>query len=172
VKVTLFSCGPVANESELLAFKHLDIVAIGPPGVCVIEVKHWTSQWVDAHSDLVVHEAEKVTEKARKIGTTLRRLVPDLPRVDGSILLTPEPSKLKRLAGNEIRGVTFYSLNEWKTAMALDSPGAPNSAANSEFGPRARAEKCCRPRRLPSPVCRIREPGTDHVQRRAIPQSL
>src|ERR1019366_7154079 len=136
MKVTLFSCGPAANESELLAFKQLetrlraisrdgewilltnlafsvthhlqsdeiDVVAIGPPGVRVIEVKHWTSQWADAHSDLVVHEAEKVTEKARKIGTTLRRLVPDLPRVDGSILLTQDASKLKRLSGNEIRG--------------------------------------------------------------------
>jgi hypothetical protein len=154
MKVTLFSCGPAANESELLAFKHLetrlqslpddgewilltnlafsvthhlqsdeiDVVAIGPPGVRVIEVKHWASQWADAHSDLVVHEAEKVIEKARKIGTTLRRLVPDLPRVDGSILLTQESSKLKRLAGKEIRGVSFYSLNEWRAAVGLEYP--------------------------------------------------
>jgi hypothetical protein len=140
MKVTLFSCGPAANESELLAFKHIetrlqsipgngewilltnlafsvthhlqsdeiDIIAIGPQGVRVIEVKHWTSQWADAHSDLVVHEAEKVIEKARKIGTTLRRLVVDLPRVDGTILLTQDVSKLKRLAGMEVRGVKLY----------------------------------------------------------------
>jgi hypothetical protein len=75
MKVTLFSCGPAANESEQKAFAHLrsvlqsaqgddqwilltnlafsvthqlqsdeiDIVAIGPPGVRVIEVKHWTA---------------------------------------------------------------------------------------------------------------------------------
>ena len=131
MRVTLFSCGPAANESELSAFKHLesrlqsipgddewvlltnlafsvthqlqsdeiDIVAIGPPGVRVIEVKHWTAQWVDAHADLVAQEADRVTNKARKIGTTLRKIVPDLPRVDGAILLTQEPSKVKRLAG-------------------------------------------------------------------------
>src|SRR5260370_35648707 len=90
MKVTLFSCGPAANESELTAFKQLegrlqsapgddawilltnlafsvthqlqsdeiDIVAIGPPGVRVIEVKHGTQQWVAGHADLVAQEAD------------------------------------------------------------------------------------------------------------------
>jgi hypothetical protein len=155
MRVTLFSCGPAANESELIAFKHLesrlqstlgddewvlltnlafsvthqlqsdeiDIVAIGPPGIRVIEVKHWTAQWADAHmEDLVPQAAERVTEKARKIGTTLRRIVANLPRVDGAILLTQEPSKVKRLAGKVARGVEFYSLNEWKGSVGLDLP--------------------------------------------------
>ena len=75
MKVTLFSCGPAANDSEINAFKQMegrlrsmagddawilltnlafsvthqlqsdeiDIVAIGPPGVQVVEVKHWTA---------------------------------------------------------------------------------------------------------------------------------
>ena len=153
MRVTLFSCGPAANESELSAFKHLesrlqstpgddewvlltnlafsvthqlqsdeiDVVAIGPQGVRVIEVKHWTTQWVDTHADLVAQEADRVTNKARKIGTTLRKIVPGLPRVDGSILLTQESSKVKRLAGRDVRGVGFYSLNEWKGAIGFDS---------------------------------------------------
>jgi serine/threonine protein kinase len=154
MRVTLFSCGPAANESELTAFKHLgarlqsalgedewvlltnlafsvthqlqsdeiDIVAIGPPGIRVIEVKHWTAQWVDAHEDLVTREADRVTNKARKIGTTLRKILPGLPRVDGAILLTQEAPKMKRLAGRDVRGVGFYSLNEWKGAIGFDSP--------------------------------------------------
>lgn len=155
MKVTLFSCGPAANESELFAFKHLegrlqsthgddewvlltnlafsvtnhlqsdeiDIVSIGPPGVRVIEVKHWTASWVDAHiEDLVAQEAERVTQRARKIGTTLRKSVLTLPRVDGAILLTQEPSKVKRLVGTQARGVPFYSLNEWREAVGLDLP--------------------------------------------------
>jgi hypothetical protein len=155
MRVTVFSCGPAANESELIAFKHLesrlrstggddewvlltnlafsvthrvqsdeiDIVAIGPPGVRVIEVKHWTAQWVDERmEDLVAQEADRVNEKARKIGTTLRRTVASLPRVDGAILLTQEPSKVKRLAGKEVRGVELYSLNEWRKAVGLDLP--------------------------------------------------
>jgi serine/threonine protein kinase len=153
MRVTLFSGGPAANESELKTFTHLrsclqsapgndewvlltnlafsvthqlqsdeiDIIAIGPPGVRVIEIKHWTAQWVDARADQVAREADRVTNKARKIGTTLRRIVPDLPRVDGAILLSQEPSKIKRIAGRDERGVRFYSLNEWKGAIGLDS---------------------------------------------------
>src|SRR5713101_8191442 len=130
MRVTLFPCGPAANESELRAFEHLksrlqseagedewvllanlafsvthqlqsdeiDIVVIGPPGVQVIEVKHWTSQWVESNADLVAQEADRVTNKARKIGTTLRKIIRDLPRVDGAILLTQESGKVKRLA--------------------------------------------------------------------------
>ncbi len=154
MRVSLLSCGPAANDSELLAFKHLqtrleslpgdaewilitnlafsvtnhlqsdeiDIVAIGPPGVRVIEVKHWLPSWVDSHTDSVNHECEKVTEKARKVGTTLRRTAQDLPRVDGCILLTPDASKLKKLAGRNMRGVSFHSLADWKLAVGVDEP--------------------------------------------------
>lgn len=114
MKVTLFPCGPAANESELKAFAQLkiglqstqgddewilltnlafsvthqlqsdeiDIVAIGPPGVRVIEIKHWTAQWVDAHVDVVAQDADRVTNKARKIGTTLRKIAFQLPYID------------------------------------------------------------------------------------------
>jgi len=155
MRVTLFHCGPAANESEQIAFKHLenrlqstssedewilltnvafsvtqrlqsdeiDIIAVGPPGIRVIEVKHWTAQWVETHmQDLVSQEAERVTEKARKIGTTLRKTLPTLPRVDGVILLTQEPSKLKRITGKIVRGVKLCLLNEWKEAVGLDLP--------------------------------------------------
>jgi serine/threonine protein kinase len=153
MKVTLFACGPAANESEIKAFEHLksrlqstpgndewvlltnlafsvthqlqsdeiDIVTIGPPGVRVIEVKHWTVQWADSHADWVEQEADRVTNKARKIGTTLRKIIPDLPRVDGAFLLTQEHSKVKRLAGRDVRGVQFYTLNAWKDIIGFDS---------------------------------------------------
>lgn len=97
----------------------IDIMAIGPPGVRVIEVKHWTASWVDSHADLVEQEADKVTNKARKIGTTLRRSVVDLPRVDGVVLTTQQGSKVKRLAGRQVRGVTFYTLKQWKDAIGF-----------------------------------------------------
>jgi len=153
MKVTLFPCGPAANESELKAFDRLrsslqstegddewvlltnltfsvthqlqsseiDIVAIGPPGVRVIEVKHWTAPWVDSHEDLVIQEADRLTNKARKIGTTLRKIVSDLPHVEGAILLTQQPSKVKRHAGKVVRGVRFHTLNQWKDAIGFDS---------------------------------------------------
>jgi serine/threonine protein kinase len=153
MRVTLFVCGPAANESELKAFEYLktrlqsepgedewvlltnvafsvtnqlqsdeiDIVAIGPPGAQVIEVKHWTAQWFDAHSTEVSDEADRVTNKARKIGTTLRKVIPELPRVDGSILLTQDPSKVRRLTSQPVRGVSLYTLNEWKAAAGLNA---------------------------------------------------
>jgi len=173
MRVTLFTCGPAANESELKGFEHLknrlrsepgsqewilltnvafsvthqlqsdeiDIVAIGPPGVRVIEVKHWAAQWIDAHSDLVEQESDRVTNKARKIGTTLRRLVPDLPRVDGAFLLTQEPSKVKRIAKKEVRGVQFHTLNGWKNVINFDSRAVLSSPQITNLS-RALAPKC------------------------------
>lgn len=152
MKVTLFPCGPAANESELKAFAQLknrlqsepgeeswillanlvfsvthqlqsdeiDLVVIGPSGVRVIEIKHWTAQWFDAHKRQVESEAERLINKARKIGTTLRRTHPQLSYVAGAILLTQEPSKIKRVSGQEVRGVGIYTLNDWKELLGLD----------------------------------------------------
>ena len=154
MRVTVFSCGPAANESELKACEHLkhrlqsmqgdqewilltnlsfsvthqlqsdeiDIVTIGPPGIRVIEVKHWTGQWIDKHKDLVEQEADRVTNKARKIGTTLRKTTRNLARVDGAFLVTREPSRGKRLAGRKVRGVDFHTLAGWKDAIGFDGP--------------------------------------------------
>lgn len=167
MKVTLFPCGPAANESELKAFDHLksrlqsvqgndewvlltnlafsvthqlqsdeiDIIVIGPPGAVVIEVKHWTTQWVDSHADLVEREAERITNKARKIGTTLRKHITDLPRVDGAIMLTQEPSKVKRLAGKPpVHGVRFFTMNDWKILLHLECPAILNARQVTMLG--------------------------------------
>jgi hypothetical protein len=122
------------SVTHQLQSDEIDIVAIGPPGVQVVEVKHWTAQWVDAHPDFVVQEAERVTNKARKIGTTLRKVISNLPRVNGAILLTQEPSKVKRLIGRDVRGVAFYSLNEWKGALGFNSPEALTSQQVNMLG--------------------------------------
>ena len=100
----------------------IDIVAIGPSGVRVIEVKHWSEQWVDSHKDMVEQAADLVTKKAKKVATTLRKVVPNLGRVDGVFLLTREPSKVKQFAGNKVRGVEYHLLTGWKGAIGLDSP--------------------------------------------------
>src|SRR5690606_7458723 len=42
--------------------------------------------------------------------------------VAGAILLTQEPSKVKRFSGQTVRGVTIYTLNGWKAALGLDAP--------------------------------------------------
>ena len=100
----------------------IDIVAIGPSGVRVIEVKHWSEQWVDSHKDVVEQAADLVTSKARRVATNLRNVVPDLGFVDGVFLLTRPPSKVKQFAGKKVRGVEYHSLTGWKSAVGLDSP--------------------------------------------------
>ena len=86
------------SVTHQLQSDEIDTVAIGPPGVRVVEVKHWTFQWVDLHKDLVEQEAERLTNKARKIGTALRRIVPDLPYVEGA-----DPAHAGRVQGEAAR---------------------------------------------------------------------
>ena len=101
----------------------IDIVAIGPPGVRVIEVKHWSTRWINRNQDLVEHEADKVTDKARKIGTTLRQRVhSDLGRVDGVFLITGVPAKVKGLTNRRVKGVPMHRLAQWREALNADGP--------------------------------------------------
>ena len=123
--VWVFLTNLAFSVNHRLQADEIDLVAIGPPGVRVVEVKHWTPQWVDTHPDLVAHEADKVTNKARRIGTTLRRSVPDLGRVDGAILLTRESSRVKSLSGRSVRGVGMHTLKEWQAAIGFDIADPP-----------------------------------------------
>ena len=98
----------------------IDIVAIGPPGVQVVEVKHWTGTWIKRNRGIVEGEAERVSEKARKIGTTLREHVENLPRVDGVFLVTQLASKVAPIKGlSPIRGIPFHTLKSCDDAVGL-----------------------------------------------------
>ena len=99
----------------------IDIVAIGPPGVRVIEVKHWTAAWVRSHDDIVAQEADRVTAKARKIGTTLRVQLPNLPHVAGVFLVTEAAARVERLP-EQIRGVRFHTLKACHQAVGAGAP--------------------------------------------------
>ncbi|MYD13238.1 MAG: hypothetical protein F4107_07120 [Gemmatimonadetes bacterium] len=150
MEVDLRHCGPAANRSEVTAFNRLkaglaslqtegkwvlltnltlsvtnqrqsdeiDIVAIGPPGVRVIEVKHWT----DRSRQLAERAADLLNMKARRVGSKLRRVLPEAPYVDGAVLITQPPSKARRLLGRgKIRGVPFFSLaKDWQEALGLE----------------------------------------------------
>ena len=111
------------SATHRLQSDEIDIVAIGPPGVRVIEVKHWTAARVNRNPDIVEQEADRVTNKARKIGTALRRLVPSLPRVDGTFLVTEATAKVKGLEGRPaVRGVSFHTFQTWRGAVGFGSP--------------------------------------------------
>jgi serine/threonine protein kinase len=99
----------------------IDILAIGPHGVRLVEVKHWSASWVDENFGLVELEAEKLTRKARRIGTILQARFPQLPIVEGAILLTRTPSKIRKLIDREpVRGIRMFSLNQCDVIAGLD----------------------------------------------------
>ncbi|MCY3826724.1 MAG: NERD domain-containing protein [Candidatus Dadabacteria bacterium] len=109
------------SVTHQLQSDEIDIVLIGTQGVHVIEVKHWTYRWVRDNRDIVEQEAEKVANKARKIGTTLRKVVENLQFVEGTFLLTQERSKVEQLEGENVRGVKFHTLKNWKEILSPQS---------------------------------------------------
>ena len=109
------------STTHRLQSDEIDIVAIGPPGVRVIEVKHWTASWVRKHGDRVAQEADRVTAKAKKVGTMLRAKMEQLPHVAGVFLVTEVPSKVERLPDEVVRGVRFHTFKTWQGAVGADS---------------------------------------------------
>ena len=127
----------------------IDIVAIGPPGVRVIEVKHWT----DRHRHLAEPAADLLNMKARRVRGKLGRVLPEDGYVDSAVLITQPPSKAARLLGRgKIRGVPFYSLaKDWQKALGLDRR---ESLTPEQIGAAARR---LQPRRLVGPDGSLRE---------------
>ncbi len=113
----LFSARPEQQPDEI------DIVAVGPPGVRIIEVKHWTASWAKRHPEIVEREADRVTMKARRLGTTLRQSVPGLDFVAGVFLVTETAARVRELVrSGPVRGVPVIPLHKWPDAVALDDP--------------------------------------------------
>lgn len=108
------------STTHRLQSDEIDIVVLGPPGVRVIEVKHWTAAWVRHNPDRVEQEADRVTNKAKKIGTTLRAKIENLPHVHGVFLVTEAPAKVEKLPGI-VRGVRFHTLKTWREAVGVDA---------------------------------------------------
>ena len=110
------------SANHHLQSDEIDIVAIGPSGVRVIEVKHWTASWVNQNADLVEHEADRLMNKAKKIGSTLRKKVADLPFVKGVFLVTQDASKTNPLVDQTVRGVPFSTIKTWESAVGFGEP--------------------------------------------------
>ena len=97
----------------------IDIAAIGPSGVRVIEVKHWTASWVRKHDAVVAQEADRVTTKAKKVGTMLRAKMGYFPRVAGVFLVTEATDRVDQLP-DYVRGVPFHTLKTWRAVVGVD----------------------------------------------------
>ena len=101
----------------------IDLVAVGPSGVRVVEVKHWGPSWIKAHPQEVAQQAEKVTLKAKRVGAALRSKYPETGHVNGVLVTTIRPhAGVEHLRGSRVRGVLFHALEDWKLAIGFDSP--------------------------------------------------
>ena len=47
------------SVTHQLQSDEIDLVVIGPPGARVIEIKHWTQQWVESNKEAVEHENQR-----------------------------------------------------------------------------------------------------------------
>jgi len=122
-----FSVTPQVQSDEI------DMILIGPPGIRVVEVKHWQPRWMDEHHSTVITEAERIMAKARKVGTTLRKRQPGLQYVDAVILITAEGPESKSLSGRTERGVPLYSLDDWRATGTGTGP-SPGPRAQDRNG--------------------------------------
>ena len=113
----------------------IDIVAIGPPGVRVVEVKSWSAAYVKDNGELVQHHADLVTSKAKKVGTTLRERCPEVGRVDGVFLLTKSAARVKGL-DVPVRGVPFHTLKAWRDVLNYDAPSVLSAQQVRALGDR------------------------------------
>lgn len=100
----------------------IDLITIGPSGVQVVEIKHWSAAWIKSNPSVVEEQADKLTGKARKIATTLRRVVPDLPFISGAFLLSTDHRQIAAVMGQSVRGIPFYGLNNWKEMIGFEQP--------------------------------------------------
>ena len=97
----------------------IDLIAIGPPGVRLVEIKHWGAQWIGKGRYRLGREADKLTAKAKRVGTRLRNLLPEAGWVDGCILLTTPPGSVTHVTGRRVRGVSVHSIADWAGAVGL-----------------------------------------------------
>jgi serine/threonine protein kinase len=153
MRVKHVPCGPFANHSEQHALEflkarlisvpdadwvllsnvelsggdrlpyELDLIAIGPSGAHVIEIKHWSRDFAkEIALATLENEAAKLNSKVKRLAGILRRF--DLGFLAGKFLFTgSETDKFaatgKRQAQN---GVEIFGLQEWRELLQVSGP--------------------------------------------------
>ena len=94
----------------------VDVIAIGPTGLFVIETKHWDRSYLKSHAVSVEQEAIKLNNKVRRIVGKLRRAGIDPGFVAGCFLLTND-SRARDSNRPVVLGAEFFVLSEWKRLL-------------------------------------------------------
>ena len=91
----------------------IDIVVLTAGGAAVIEVKHWEASRLKTHAYEAERNADRLTEKTKRVASRLRRLCPEIGFVSPSMLLTKGAKSLRRDEGLPMfRGVRFYGVDD------------------------------------------------------------
>lgn len=100
----------------------IDLVAIGPSGVWIIEIKHWPEQFLRSRPDAAAHEAEKLNAKVKRLGGKLRREFSQCGFFEGALLLTAKPNQtfFDKNQRERIRGVPVFGLKEWDSLLHVN----------------------------------------------------
>lgn len=93
----------------------VDIVVIAPPGLLVIEVKHWSTGWMrqEENKSEVQSEVDRIRETAGKLTGRIRENVGEF-RIREVLLLSKESEKHSSLGPFGVRVVT---LRTWRQAI-------------------------------------------------------
>jgi serine/threonine protein kinase len=101
----------------------IDLIAIGPPGIYAIEIKHWDAAYLRQQALIAEPEAERINAKAKRIAGQLRRHF-DPGFVTARLLVTRGELRLET-AGKPrslLRGVAVFGLPEWRELLTVDGP--------------------------------------------------
>ncbi len=104
------SSHPAARSDEI------DVVAIGPSGVYVIEIKHWDGIYLKQQSFIAEQEAERINTKAKRIAGKLRQRF-DPGFVSARLLLTRGELRFEVGKRPVLRGVPVFGLSEWRELL-------------------------------------------------------
>ncbi|MGD9563073.1 MAG: NERD domain-containing protein [Pyrinomonadaceae bacterium] len=103
----------------------LDLVVIGPSGVVVVEIKHWSSaDMKDGRINIAESEADKLNEKAKRLKGKLQRACKfDVGFVEGKFLFTKSENEkfAEGIKRRRIRGIGVYGLTEWKDLLDVNA---------------------------------------------------
>ena len=109
------------NHSTSAAYPsdEIDLIVIGPPGITIVEVKHWDVDYFKKNAPRVAAEAEKTNNKAKRVAGKIRSVF-DPGYVAAAMFLTRGGTGIA--AGHRImaRGVPLFGLSEWKELVNAD----------------------------------------------------
>jgi serine/threonine protein kinase len=94
----------------------IDIVAIGPPGLFPIEVKHWDSAFLKQNRAVVECEADKQEMKVRRLAG---RLGIGKYLHNRFLLTLGDPGESVR---DGIKGAQFFGLKAWRELLEVEGP--------------------------------------------------